>query len=63
MKEMTDEEIVASFQQAGALLTGHFQLRSKKHSNRFVQAALVFRDPLLGERLCQTSYLRETRNK
>lgn len=54
MNAMTDEEIVAAFQQAGALLTGHFQLRSKKHSNRFFQAALVFRDPQLGERLCRT---------
>ena len=54
MKEMTDSEIVESFREAGALLTGHFQLRSKKHSNRFFQAALVFRNPKLGERLCET---------
>ena len=54
MKEMTDSEIVESFRKAGALLTGHFQLRSKKHSNRFFQAALVFRNPKLGERLCET---------
>lgn len=51
---MTDAEIVESFKKAGALLNGHFQLRSKKHSDHFFQAALVFRDPLLGERLCAT---------
>jgi len=51
---MTDAEIVDSFKKAGALLEGHFQLRSKKHSDHFFQAALVFRDPLLGERLCST---------
>ena len=51
---MTDAEIIDAFQSAGALLTGHFQLRSKKHSNRFFQAALVFRNPKIGEKLCQT---------
>ncbi len=51
---MTDTEIVESFKNAGALLNGHFQLRSKKHSDHFFQAALVFRNPLLGEKLCAT---------
>lgn len=51
---MTDTEIMESLRKAGALLTGHFQLRSKKHSDHFFQAALVFRDPQLGERLCAT---------
>ena len=32
---MTDAEIIESFKQAGALLNGHFQLRSKKHSDYF----------------------------
>lgn len=50
---MTDNEIIEAFQSADALLTGHFQLRSKKHSNRFFQAALVFRNPALGEKLCR----------
>ena len=50
---MTDQEIIAAFESAGALLTGHFQLRSKKHSNRFFQAALVFKKPWVGEELCK----------
>ncbi len=58
MKEMTDTEIVQAFEQCGALLSGHFQLRSKKHSNRFFQAALVFRNPALGAKLCETLALR-----
>lgn len=51
---MTEQQILDAMQSADALLTGHFQLRSKKHSNRFFQAALVFRDPKLGEQLCKT---------
>ena len=42
---MTQEQIVKELQDAGALLTGHFKLRSGKHSNRFFQCALVFVDP------------------
>ncbi len=49
---MTQEQIVKELQDAGALLTGHFKLRSGKHSNRFFQCALVFVDPARGERLC-----------
>ncbi len=49
---MTQDQIVKEFQDAGALLTGHFKLRSGKHSNRFFQCALVFVDPARGERLC-----------
>ena len=49
---MTQDQIVKELQDAGALLTGHFKLRSGKHSNRFFQCALVFEDPARGERLC-----------
>ena len=44
---MTQDQIVKELQDAGALLTGHFKLRSGKHSNRFFQCALVFEDPAL----------------
>lgn len=54
MPSMSDPEIMQAFQNAGALLTGHFQLRSGKHSDHFFQAALVFRNPQLGEQLCST---------
>ncbi len=49
---MQNEEVVKMLEESGALLTGHFQLRSKKHSNRFFQAALVFKKPWIGEKLC-----------
>lgn len=51
---MTNEEILEAFQSAGALLNGHFKLRSGLHSDRFFQCALVLRKPLVAERLCQT---------
>ncbi|OQA83815.1 MAG: Orotate phosphoribosyltransferase [Lentisphaerae bacterium ADurb.Bin242] len=51
---MTDQEIVQSFQKAGALLDGHFILRSGLHSGKFFQAALLFRYPDIAEKLCRT---------
>ncbi|MDD5707387.1 MAG: orotate phosphoribosyltransferase [Kiritimatiellae bacterium] len=36
----------------GALLEGHFELRSKLHSNRFFQCALLQRHPRVFARLC-----------
>ena len=51
---MTDQEIIKSFQDAGALLDGHFVLRSGMHSNKFFQCALLFRYPVVAEKLCRT---------
>lgn len=51
---MTDQEIIQAFQDAGALLNGHFVLRSGLHSDQFFQAALLFRFPDLAEKLCRT---------
>ena len=31
---ITDEEVMKVFSETGALLDGHFELRSKLHSNR-----------------------------
>ncbi|HBC86854.1 MAG TPA: orotate phosphoribosyltransferase [Lentisphaeria bacterium] len=49
---MTDNDVLNDFLKSGALLEGHFQLRSGLHSNRFFQAALVLQHPLIAERLC-----------
>lgn len=38
---MTDEEILAEFRAAGALLEGHFVLSSGKHSANYLQCARV----------------------
>lgn len=54
MTQMTEQEIIDAFQSAGALLTGHFKLRSGLHSDRFFQCALILRKPLVAERLCRT---------
>ncbi|MDD3153915.1 MAG: orotate phosphoribosyltransferase [Victivallaceae bacterium] len=50
---MKKEEIISIFEQSGALLTGHFELRSKLHSNRYFQAALLLQYPDKAEILCR----------
>ena len=42
---MTDEEIFDAFAKTGALLEGHFELRSKLHSDRYFQCANVLKWP------------------
>jgi len=49
--DMTDEEILAEFRAAGALLEGHFILSSGLHSPRYLQCARVLMDPARGARL------------
>lgn len=49
---MTEKEIKDCLLESGALLEGHFKLRSGLHSNRFFQAALVLQYPELAGRLC-----------
>lgn len=49
---MTEEEILKIFTDTGALLTGHFELRSKLHSDRYFQCANVLRYPRIAARLC-----------
>lgn len=49
---MRPEEILEVFRDSGALLEGHFELRSGLHSDRFFQCANVLRYPRLAERLC-----------
>ena len=49
---MTEEEILKIFADSGALLSGHFELRSKLHSDRYFQCANVLRYPRLAAKLC-----------
>lgn len=49
---MNQEEVMEAFRQTGALLEGHFELRSKLHSNRYFQCANVLRYPRIAEKLC-----------
>ena len=63
---MTEDEILAEFRAAGALLEGHFILSSGLHSPRYLQSARVLMDPMrasaLASALCAT-LPREIRSK
>jgi len=48
---MTQEEVLAEFRAAGALLEGHFILSSGLHSSRYLQCARVLMDPRRAARL------------
>jgi orotate phosphoribosyltransferase len=48
---MDEEEILAEFRAAEALLEGHFILSSGLHSPRYLQCARVLMDPLRASRL------------
>lgn len=48
---MTEEEILAEFRAANALLEGHFILSSGLHSSRYLQCARVLMDPSRASRL------------
>ena len=49
---MTNEEVLQTFSDCGALLTGHFLLTSGLHSPRYLQCALVLQHPPIAEKLC-----------
>lgn len=48
---MNEEEVLAEFRAAGALLEGHFILSSGLHSPRYLQCARVLMDPMRAARL------------
>ena len=50
---MTDDEILAEFRTADALLEGHFILSSGLRSPRYLQCARVLMDPARAERLAR----------
>jgi len=49
---MTNDEVLAEFRAAGALLEGHFILSSGLRSPRYLQCARVLMDPARAGRLC-----------
>jgi orotate phosphoribosyltransferase len=49
---MTEAEILKTLGDTGALLDGHFLLRSGLHSNRYFQAAMVLQHTLAASKLC-----------
>jgi len=50
---VTDEQILAEFREADALLEGHFILSSGLRSPRYLQCARVLMDPARAERLAR----------
>jgi len=50
---MTEKEVLQTLEDTGALLNGHFELRSGLHSDRYFQCAYVLRYPRIAERLCR----------
>jgi orotate phosphoribosyltransferase len=53
MTDMTEPEVLTSLEDARAILTGHFELTSGRHSDRYVQCARVLEDPALVTRLAR----------
>ncbi len=51
---MTEKQVMKIFRDTGALLEGHFELRSKLHSNRYFQCANVLRYPRVASKLCRS---------
>lgn len=51
---MTSSEVLGLMEQTGSLLTGHFELRSGLHSDKYFQCALLLKHPRIAERLCRT---------
>ena len=49
---LSEKEIIDRMVKTGALLEGHFQLRSGLHSDHYFQAALVLQHTLIAAELC-----------
>lgn len=49
---MTSDQVLESFRKTGALLDGHFILRSGLHSRQFFQCAIVLQHTKIAEQLC-----------
>ena len=49
---MTSDEVLEDLTRCGALLTGHFELSSGRHSDRFLQFSVVLQHPPLSGGLC-----------
>jgi orotate phosphoribosyltransferase len=50
---LTSEDVLSAFREAGALLEGHFLLSSGRHSDRYLEKALVLQYPQNVERMCR----------
>lgn len=51
MTAMAEPEVLQALKNADAVLSGHFQLTSGRHSDTYVQCARILEDPVLTTRL------------
>lgn len=52
MSSLSETEVLQALSETGALLKGHFELRSGLHSADFFQCANLLRHPRIAQRLC-----------
>ena len=52
MPSMTAQDVLQALSDTGALLQGHFELRSGLHSAEFFQCANLLRHPRVAQKLC-----------
>ena len=50
---ITEPDVLEALRDAGAILHGHFQLTSGRHSDTYVQCARILEDPALTTRLAE----------
>lgn len=50
---MTESDVLGALREAGAILHGHFQLTSGRHSDTYVQCARILEDPALTTALAE----------
>jgi len=50
---VTNDEVLKIYEETQALLKGHFRLSSGRHSDRYLQSALVLQYPDKAEKLCR----------
>jgi orotate phosphoribosyltransferase len=51
---MSEDDVLQALRDAGAILHGHFQLTSGRHSDTYVQCARILEDPALTTRLAES---------
>src|SRR5437762_10150961 len=59
-EHVTNDEAKLLFEQAGALLTGHFLLSSGLHSGQYLEKFRLLQNPRLGEPMCEALAARLT---
>jgi orotate phosphoribosyltransferase len=50
---IADASVESLFERAGALLDGHFELKSGRHAGRYLEKFLVLQHPAIGVELCR----------